>query len=174
MKKEDAKKLAAAIVCEMIGCDGDCDNCDKDGLERKRQEFINKLNDKAADVLKFAKSFKESTLAEQRELIFEKGKHYDVLERVLAIHEVIDFARDIELGTFKNLLDAFNIYHKLIKNWNDNINHIVKDDLKVLENIYWDRFIAIEEAKKRTDTNVDLSGISKEELEKELTRRAKK
>lgn len=174
MKKEDAKKIAAIIACEMIGCNGDCDNCDKDGAEKKRQELINKLNDKAADVLKFAKSFKESTLAEQRELIFDKGKHFDVLERVLAIHEIIDFAKDIELGAFKNLLDAFNIYHKLIKNWNDNINHIVKDDLKVLENIYWDRFIALEENKERTDTNIDLSGISKEELEKELARRAKK
>lgn len=174
MKKEDAKKLAAAIVCEMIGCDGDCDNCDKDGLERKRQELINKLNDKAADCLKLAKSFKETTLAKQRELIFDKGKHFNVLERVLAIHEVIEFARDIELGAFKNLLDTFNIYHKLIKNWNDNINHIVKDDLKVLENIYWDRFIALEENKERTDTNVDLSGISEEDLKAELARRAKK
>lgn len=174
MKKEDAKKLAAAIVCEMIGCNGDCDNYDKDGLERKRQELINKLNDKAADCLEVAKSFKEITLAEQRELIFDKGKHLDVLERVLAIHEVIEFARDIELGAFKNLLDAFNIYHKLIKNWNDNINHIVKDDLKVLENIYWDRFIALEENKERTDTNVGLSGISEEDLKAELARRAKK
>ena len=85
----------------MIGCNGDCDNCDKDGAEKKCQELINKLNDKAADVLKFAKSFKESTLAEQRELIFDKGKHFDVLERVLAIHEIIDFARDIELGLSK-------------------------------------------------------------------------
>lgn len=174
MKEEDAKKLAAAIVCEMIGCDGDCDNCNQDGLERKRQEVINKINSKAVDVLKFAKSFKETTLAEQRELIFEKDKHFDVLERVLAIHEVIEFARDIELGAFKNLLDAFNIYHKLIKNWNDNINHIVKDDLKVLENIYWDRFIALEENKERTNTNVDLSGISEEDLKAELVRRAKK
>lgn len=174
MKKEDAKKLAFAIACEMIGCNGDCDNCNMEDTERKRQELINKFNDKAADCLELAKSFKETTLAEQRELIFDKGKHFDVLERVLAIHEIIDFARDIELGAFKNLLDAFNIYHKLIKNWNDNINHIVKDDLKVLENIYWDRFIALEENKERTDTNVDLSGISKEELEKELTRRAKK
>lgn len=174
MKKEDAKKLAVAIVCEMIGCDADCDNCDKDDLERKRQEFINKLNDKAADCLELAKSFKETTLAEQRELIFDKGKHFDVLERVLVIHEVIEFARDIELGAFKNILDAFNIYHKLIKNWNDNINHIVEDDLKVLENIYWDRFIALEENKERTDTNVDLSGISEEDLKAELARRAKK
>ena len=174
MKKEDAKKLAAAIVCEMIGCDGDCDNCDKDGLERKRQELINKLNDKAADCLELAKSFKETTIAEQRELIFVKGKYFDVLEEALAIHEVIEFARDIELGAFKNLLDAFNIYHKLIKNWNDNINHIVKDDLKVLENIYWDRFIALEENKERTDTNIDLSGISEEDLKAELARRAKK
>lgn len=174
MKKEDAKKLAAIIACEMIDCNGDCDNCDKDGAEKKRQELINKLNDTAADVLKFAKSFKESTLAEQRELIFDKGKHFDVLERVLTIHEIIDFARDIELGAFKNLLDAFNIYHKLIKNWNDNINHIVKDDLKVLENIYWDRSIVLEENKERTDTNIDLSGISEEDLKAELARRAKK
>lgn len=174
MKKEDAKKLAAIIACEMIGCNGDCDNCTEDGAERKRQEIINKLNDKAADVLKFAKFFKENTLAEQRELIFEKGKYFDVLERVLAIHEIIDFARDIELGAFKNLLDAFNIYRKLIKNWNDNINHIVEDDLKVLDNIYWDRFNAIEENKERTNTTVDLSGISKEDLEKELARRANK
>lgn len=174
MKKEDAKKIAAIIACEIIGCNGDCDNCDKDGLERKRQELINKINDESVKCLELAKSFKETTLAEQREFIFDKGKHFDVLKRVLAIHEIIDFARDIELGAFKNLLDAFNIYHKLIKNWNDNINHIVKDDLKVLENIYWDRFIAIEEAKKRTDTNVDLSGISKEDLEKELARRANK
>lgn len=157
MKKEDAKKIAAIIACEMIGCNGDCDNCDK-----------------ATDVLKLAKSFKETTLAEQRELIFDKGKHFDVLERVLAIHEIIDFARDIELGAFKNLLDDFNIYRKLIKNWNDNINHIVEDDLKVLDNIYWDRFNAIEENKERTNTTVDLSGISKEDLEKELARRANK
>lgn len=26
MKKEDAKKIAAIIACEMIGCNGDCDN----------------------------------------------------------------------------------------------------------------------------------------------------
>lgn len=174
MKKEDAKKLAAIIACEMIGCNGDCDNCTEDGAERKRQEIINKLNDKAADVLKFAKSFKENTLTEQKELIFEKGKHFDVLERVLAFHDVLELARDIELGALKNLLDAFNIYRKLIKNWNDNINHIITDDLKVLDNIYWDRFNAIEEAKERTDTAVDLSGISKEDLEKELARRAKK
>lgn len=174
MKKEDAKKLAFAIACEMIGCNGDCDNCTEDGAERKRQEIINKLNDKAADGLKFAKSFKENTLAEQRELIFDKGKHFDVLERVLAIHDVLDFTRDIELGALKNLLDAFNIYYKLIKNWNDNINHIVEDDLKVLDNIYWDRFNAIEENKERTNTTVDLSGISKEDLKKELARRANK
>ena len=173
MKKEDAKKIAFAIACEMIGCNGDCDNCDKDNVERRRQD-INKLNDKAADCLELAKSFKETTLAEQRELIFEKGKHFDVLERVLAVHDVLELARDIELGAFKNLLDAFNIYHKLIKNWNDNINHIVKDDLKVLENIYWDRFIALEENKERTDTNIDLSGISEEDLKAELARRAKK
>lgn len=174
MKKEDAKKIALAIACEMIGCNGDCDNCDKDGLERKRQERINKINDESVKCLELAKSFEETTLAKQRELIFDKGKHFDVLERVLAIHEIIDFARDIELGAFKNLLDAFNIYHKLIKNWNDNINHIVKDDLKVLENIYWDRFIALEENKERTDTNIDLSGISEEDLKAELARRAKK
>lgn len=174
MKKEDAKKLAAIIACEMIGCNGDCDNCTEDGLERRRQELINKLNDKAADCLKFAKSFEDSTLAQQRKLIFDKGKHFDVLGRVLAVHEVIDFARDIELDAFKNLLDAFNIYRKLIKNWNDNINHIVEDDLKVLDNIYWDRVNHLEESKEKTDTNVDLSGISKEELEKELARRAKK
>lgn len=174
MKKEDAKKLAAIIACEMIGCNGDCDNCTEDGAERKRQEIINKFNDKAADCLEFAKSFKETTLAEQRELIFEKGKHFDVLERVLAIHDVLELARDIELGSLKNLLDAFHIYRKLIKNWNDNINHIVEDDLKVLDNIYWDRFNAIEENKERTNTTVDLSGISKEDLEKELARRANK
>ena len=164
MKKEDAKKLAAIIACEMIGCNGDCDNCTEDGAERKRQEIINKLNDEAADCLELAKSFKEITLAEQRKLIFDKGKHFDVLE----------LARDIELGSLKNLLDAFNIYRKLIKNWNDNINHIVEDDLKVLDNIYWDRFNAIEENKERTNTTVDLSGISKEDLEKELARRANK
>lgn len=158
----------------MIGCDGDCDNCNQDGLERKRQELINKINDKTADVLKFAKSFKENTLAEQRELIFEKGKHFDVLERVLAVHNVLELARNIELGSLKNLLDAFNIYRKLIKNWNDNINHIVEDDLKVLDNIYWDRFIALEENKERTDTNIDLSGISEEDLKAELARRANK
>lgn len=174
MKKENAKKIAAVIACEMIDCNGDCDNCDKDGAERKLQEIINKFNDKAADVLKLAKSFKENTLAEQRELIFEKGKHFDVLERVLAVHDVLKLARDIELGSLKNLLDAFNIYRKLIKNWNDNINHIVEDDLKVLDNIYWDRFNAIEENKKRTNTTVDLSSISKEDLEKELARRANK
>lgn len=174
MKKEDAKKIAAIIACEMIGCNGDCDNCDKDNVERRRQDIINKLNDKAADCLELAKSFKETTLAEQRELIFDKGKHFDVLERVLVIHDVLELARDIELGSLKNLLDAFNIYRKLIKNWNDNINHIVKDDLKVLENIYWDRFIALEENKERTDTNIDLSGISEEDLKAELARRAKK
>lgn len=174
MKKEDAKKIAAIIACEMIGCNGDCDNCDKDNVERRRQDIINELNDKAADCLELTKSFKETTLAEQRELIFDKGKYFDVLERVLAIHEIIGFARDIELGAFKNLLDAFNIYHKLIKNWNDNINHIVKDDLKVLENIYWDRFIALKENKERTDTNIGLSGISEEDLKAELARRAKK
>lgn len=174
MKKEDAKKLAAIIACEMIGCNGDCDNCTEDGAERKRQEIINKFNDKAADCLELAKSFKETTLAKQRELIFEKGKHFDVLERVLAIHDVLELARDIELGSLKNLLDAFHIYRKLIKNWNDNINHIVEDDLKLLDNIYWDRFNAIEENKERTNTTVDLSGISKEDLEKELARRANK
>lgn len=174
MKKEDAKKIAAIIAYEMIGCNGDCDNCDKDDVERRCQEIINKLNDKAADYLKLAKSFKETTLAQQRELIFDKGKHFDVLERVLAIHEIIEFARDIELGAFKNLLDAFHIYRKLIKNWNDNINHIVEDDLKVLDNIYWDKFNAIEENKERTDTNIDLSGISEEDLKAELARRAKK
>lgn len=26
MKKEDAKKIAAIIACEMIGYNGDCDN----------------------------------------------------------------------------------------------------------------------------------------------------
>lgn len=171
MKEEDAKKLAAAIVCEMIGCDGDCDNCNQDGLERKRQELINKLNDKTADVLKFAKSFKESTLAEQRELIFDKGKHFDVLERVLTIHEIIDFARDIELGAFKNLLDAFNIYRKLIKNWNDNINYIIYDDLKVLENIYQDRVDHLEESKAK---KLNLSVVSDKDLKEELARRAKK
>lgn len=174
MKKEDAKKFAAIIACEMIGCNGDCDNCTEDGAERKRQEFINKINNKAADVLKFAKSFKENTLAEQRELIFEKGKYFDVLELSLAVHDVFELARDIELGSLKNLLDAFHIYRKLIKNWNDNINHIVEDHLKILDNIYWDRFNAIEENKERTNTAVDLSGISKEDLEKELARRANK
>lgn len=173
MKKEDAKKIAFAIACEMIGCNGDCDNCDKDNVERRRQD-INKLNDKAADYLEFAKSFKETTLAEQKELIFDKGRHFDVLERVLAIHDILELARDIELGSLKNLLDAFDIYRKLIKNWNNNINHIVEDDLKVLDNIYWDRFDAIEENKERTNTTVDLSGISKEDLEKELARRPNK
>lgn len=158
MKKEDAKKLAAAIVCEMIGCDGDCDNCNQDGLERKRQEVINKINSKAADVLKFAKSFKETTLAEQRELIFAQDKYFDVIERVLAINETLGFARDIELGALKNLLDAFNIYRKLIKNWNDNINHIVEEDLKTLDNIYYERISNLQE---KTDTSVDLSGILK-------------
>lgn len=174
MKKEDAKKIAAIIACEMIGCNGDCDNCDKDNVERRRQDVINKFNDKATDWLEFAKSFKETTLAEQRELIFDKDKHFDVLERVLVIHDVLELARDIELGSLKNLLDAFNIYRKLIKNWNDNINHIVEDDLKVLDNIYWDRFNAIEENKERTNTTVDPSDISKEDLEKELARRANK
>lgn len=174
MKKEDAKKIAAIIACKMIGCNGDCDNCDKYDVERRLQEIINKLNDKAADYLELAKFFKGTTLAEQRELIFEKGKYFDVLERVLAIHDVLELARDIELGSLKNLLDAFNIYRKLIKNWNDNINHIVEDDLKVLDNIYWNRFNAIEENKERTNTTIDLSGISKEDLEKELARRANK
>lgn len=171
MKKEDAKKLAAAIVCEMIGCDGDCDNCNQDGLERKRQEVVNQINNKADSFLKFAKSCKETTLAEQRELIFEKDKYFNVLERVLGIHETIEFAKDIELGAFKNLLDGFNIYRKVIKNWNDNINHIVEEDLKTLDGIYYERISNLQE---RTDTNVDLSCISKEELEKELARRAKK
>ena len=171
MKKEDAQKLAAAIVCEMIGCDGDCDNCNQDGLERKRQELINKINDKSADYLKLAKSFKETTLVEQKELIFDKDKHFDVLERVLTIHEIIDFAKDIELGAFKNLLDAFNIYRKLIKNWNDNINHIVEDDLKILDNIYWDRTNHLEESKEK---KLNLSVVSDEDLREELARRAKK
>lgn len=171
MKKEDAQKLAAAIVCEMIGCDGDCDNCNQDGLERKRQELINKINDKSADCLKLAKSFKETTLAEQKELIFDKGKHFDVLERVLAIHDVLELARDIELGSLKNLLDAFHIYRKLIKNWNDNINHIVEDDLKVLDNIYWDRTNHLEESKEK---KLNLSVVSDEDLREELARRAKK
>lgn len=171
MKKEDAQKLAAAIVCETISCNGDCDNCNQDGLERKHQELINKINDKSADCLKLTKSFKETTLAEQRELIFDKGKHFDVLERVLAIHEIIDFARDIELGAFKNLLDAFHIYCKLIKNWNDNINHIVYDDLKVLENIYQDRVDHLEESKAK---KLNLSVVSDEDLKAELARRAKK
>lgn len=171
MKKEDAQKIAAIIACEMIGCNGDCDNCDKDGLERKRQELINKLNDKAADCLELAKSFKETTLAKQRELIFDKGKHFDVIERVLAIHEIIDFARDIELGAFKNLLDAFHIYRKLIKNWNDNINHIIYDDLKVLENIYQDRVDHLEESKAK---KLNLSVVSDEDLKAELARRTKK
>lgn len=171
MKKEDAQKLAAAIVCEIIGCNGDCDNCNQDGLERKRQEIINKLNDKAADCLELAKSFKETTLAKQRELIFDKGKHFDTLERVLAIHEVIEFARDIELGAFKNLLDAFHIYRKLIKNWNDNINHIIYDDLKVLENIYQDRVDNLEESKAK---KLNLSVVSDEDLKAELARRTKK
>lgn len=173
MKKEDAKKLAA-IACEMIGCNGDCDNCTEDGAERKRQEIINKLNDKAADCLELAKSFKETTLAEQRELIFEKGKHFDVLKRVLAVHDVLELARDIELGSLKNLLDAFNIYRKLIKNWNDNINHIVEDDLKVLDNIYWDRFNAIEENKERTNTTVTFPVFLKKIWKKELARRVNK
>lgn len=171
MKKEDAQKLAAVIVCEMIGCDGDCDNCNQDGLERKRQELINKINDKSADCLKFAKSFEENTLAQQRELIFEKGKHFDVLERVLAVHDVLELARDIELGALKNLLDAFNIYRKLIKNWNDNINHIITDDLKVLDNIYWDRTNHLEESKKK---KLNLSVVSDEDLKAELARRANK
>lgn len=46
--------------------------------------------------------------------------------------------------------------------------------IKLLDNIYWDRFNAIEENKERTNTNIDLSSISKEELEKELAHRAKK
>lgn len=171
MKKEDAKRIAAVIACEIIGCNGDCDNCNTDGAERKRQELINKINDKAADCLKLAKSFKETTLAEQRELIFDKDKHFNVLERVLAIHEVIEFAKDIELGAFKNLLDAFNIYRKLIKNWNDNINHIVEDDLKVLDNIYWDRINHLEESKEK---KLNLSVVSDEDLKAELARRANK
>lgn len=47
MKKEDAKKIAAIIACEMIGCNGDCDNCDKDDVERRRQEIINKFKELA-------------------------------------------------------------------------------------------------------------------------------
>lgn len=152
----------------MIGCNGDCDNCDKDNVERRRQELINKFNDKAADCLELAKSFKETTLAEQRELIFDKGKHFDVLERVLAIHEIIDFARDIELGAFKNLLDAFNIYHKLIKNWNDNINHIVKDDLKVLENIYWTDLLLSKKLKKEPIQMLTFPVFLKKNLKKNL------
>lgn len=171
MKKETAEKLAAIIVCEMIGCNGDCDNCDKDGAERKRQELINKINDKAADVLKFAKSFKETTLVEQRELIFAQDKYFDVIKRVIAINEVLSFARDIELGALKNLLDAVNIYRKLIKNWNDNINHIIEDDLKVLDNIYCDRINHLEESKTK---KLNLSVVSDEDLKAELARRAKK
>lgn len=171
MKKENAQKIAAIIACEMIGCNDDCDNCDKDGLERKRQELINKLNDKAADCLELAKSFKKTTLVKQRELIFDKGKHFDVIKRVLAIHEIIDFARDIELGAFKNLLDAFHIYRKLIENWNDNINHIIYDDLKVLENIYQDRVDHLEENKAK---KLNLSVVSDEDLKAELARRTKK
>lgn len=171
MKKEDAKKLAAIIACEMIGCNGDCDNCTEDGAERKRQEFINKLNDKAADYLELAKSFKETTLAEQRELIFDKGKHFDVLEQVLAVHDVLELARDIEFGSLKNLLDAFHIYRKLIKNWNDNINHIVEDDLKALDCIYWDRINHLEESKEK---KLNLSVVSDEDLKAELARRANK
>nr|DAN60630.1 MAG TPA: hypothetical protein [Crassvirales sp.] len=155
----------------MIGCDGDCDNCNQDGAERKRQELINNINNKAADVLKVAKSFKTPGIDNQKELIFEKGKHFDVLERAIAVHETITFAKDIEIGSFKNLLDAFYIYWKLIKNWNANINAIVEEDLKTLDGIYRERLDSLRE---KTNTNVDLSGISKEDLEKELARRANK
>lgn len=150
MKKADAqKKIPAIIACEMIGCNGDCDNCDKDNVERRCQDIINKLNDKAADCLELAKSFKEATLAEQRELIFLIKVNISILlNEFLAIHEIIDFAKDIEIGSLK-ISRCFHTYRKLIKNWNDNINHIVYDDLKVLENIYQDRVDHLEESKLR-------------------------
>ena len=166
MKKEDAKKLAFAIACEMIGCNGDCDNCDKDNVEKERQRLINEINDKSEKVLITAKNFKAPTVA-----IFEKEKYFDVLKRVLSIHETIRFAKDISIDALDNLIQAFYINYKLIKNWNTNINVIIEEDLKTLDGIYRERLDSLRE---KTNTNVDLSGISKEDLEKELARRANK
>ena len=171
MKKEDAKKLAFAIACEMIGCNGDCDNCDKDNVEKERQRLINEINDKSEKVLITAKNFKAPTVAKQKELIFEKEKYFDVLKRVLSIHETIRFAKDISIDALDNLIQAFYINFKLIKNWNTNINVIIEEDLKTLDGIYRERLDSLRE---KTNTNVDLSGISKEDLEKELARRANK
>lgn len=171
MKQENFNKIAAAIACELIGCNGDCDNCDKNDVKDKHQNIINEINRMAAHGLKMAKSFNECSLSQQRRLIFDKEKHFDVLERVIAIHQSIKLAKDVNVHALNNLIQTFHIYHKLIKNWNDNINHIVEEDLKVLNNIYYER---INNSQQNADTTVDLSDISKEDLKKELARRAKK
>lgn len=170
MKKEELNKIAA-IVCELIGRDGDCDNCDKNDVKDEHQNIINEINRMAAHVLKLAKSFNECSLSQQRRLIFDEEKHFPVLERVIVIHQSIKLAKDVNVHALNDLIQTFHIYHKLIKNWNDNINHIVEEDLKVLNNIYYER---INNSQQNTDTTVDLSDISKEDLEKELARRAKK
>lgn len=118
-----------------------------------------------------AKSFNECSLSQQRRLIFDEEKHFDVLERVIAIHQTIKLVKDVDVHALNNLIQTFHIYHKLIKNLNDNINRIVEEDLKVLNNIYYER---INNSQQNADTTVDLSDISKEDLEKELARRAKK
>lgn len=171
MKQENFNKLAAAIACELIGCDGDCDNCDKNDVKDEHQNIINEINRIAAHGLKIAKSFNECSLSQQRRLIFDEEKHFDVLERVILIHQTIKFAKDVDVHALNNLIQTFRIHHKLIKNWNDNINHIVEEDLKVLDNIYYER---INNSQQNADTTVDLSDISKDDLEKELARRAKK
>lgn len=171
MKKEELNKIAAAIACELIGCDGDCDNYNKADVEKERQRLINEINDESEKVLITAKNFKALTVAKQKELIFEKEKYFDVLERVLSIHETIRFAKDVSIDALDNLIQAFYINYKLIKNWNTNINVIIEEDLKTLDGIYRERLDSLRE---KTNTNVDLSSISKEDLEKELARRANK
>lgn len=171
MKKEELNKIAAAIACKLIGCDGDCDNCNKADAEKERQKLINEINDKSEKVLITAKNFKAPTVAKQKELIFEKEKCFDVLKRVLSIHETIRFAKDISIDALDNLIQVFYINYKLIKDWNTNINAIIEEDLKTLDDIYRERLDSLRE---KTNTNVDLSGISKEDLEKELARRANK
>lgn len=47
MKKEDTEKIAAVIACELIGCDGDCDNCNKADVEKERQKLINEIKELA-------------------------------------------------------------------------------------------------------------------------------
>lgn len=42
MKKEELNKIAAAIACELIGCDGDYDNCNKADVEKELARRANK------------------------------------------------------------------------------------------------------------------------------------